>query len=795
VKFTGKIRKAFRKRRSVTIIVTALLFFAMAFIAFWHSLPDPLFDDPSSTILEDRYGQLIGARIADDGQWRFPLAQEVPDKFRTAICLYEDRHFYRHPGVNPLSIMRALKQNLAEWEVISGGSTITMQVIRLMRQGRPRTVAEKAIEMIISLRLELSYSKDEILALYASHAPFGGNVVGLDAAAWRYFNRPPDQLSWAETATLAVLPNAPSMIHPGKNRSALRIKRDLLLKKLFEQGIIDSLTYVASLPEPLPDKPSPLPSLAPQLLTRVYLENKGERVRTTLDPSLQEKIMGILRNHNKFWADNQVYNAAVLVAEVGTGDVLAYVGNMPVDGPAEHSYEVDIIRSSRSSGSILKPVLFAAMNDAGDILPKTLIPDIPVQMGGFTPKNFSLTYDGVVTAEMALSRSLNIPSVIMLKDYGADRFYTLLKKLGITTINRPADHYGLSLILGGAEVNLWELTGLYAGFSRTLNHFPLRSGKYLSDDFRELNYHFKNKRRDMAKWTDHGIMGAGAIWQTYEALIHVNRPGSLGRWEVFSSMDKIAWKTGTSFGFRDAWAIGTTPGYVVGVWVGNADGEGRPGLTGSSAAAPVMFYIFSLLPGSGWFETPYEELEYVPICRQSGHRIGMHCTDTIYEWVCRKGLQTAPCPYHRLVHLEPSGNYRVGSSCARVTDIQTVPWFCLPPLEEWYFARKHPDYRPLPPFSENCASTEDMAMDFIFPASGSRIYIPKELEGSQGQTIFKLAHRSPESVVYWHLDNDYITTTTGIHQVGLAPEKGIHSITAVDEMGNAVSRSFEVVND
>ncbi len=771
-----------------TIVVAALI------TAFWYSLPDPLFSDPYCTVMEDRDGNLLGARIADDSQWRFPENPDVPVKFRKAICTFEDKRFYSHPGVDPMAMGRALYQNIKEGEIVSGGSTLTMQVVRLMRKDRPRTVSEKIVEMILALRMEMSNSKEEILALYASHAPFGGNIVGLDAAAWRYFNRPPAELSWAETATLAVLPNAPALIHPGRNRDKLLEKRNRLLEQLYERKLMDSITLVSSLLEPLPQEPYPLPMDAPHLLNRIYAGRKGERVRTTLDPHLQNQVAEILRRHHKFWADNHVHNAAVIVAEVGSGNVLAYHGNTPVEGPDEFSYKVDVVTAPRSSGSVLKPVLFAAMNDAGELLPTMLVPDVPVQLGGFTPKNFSHSYDGAVPAEKALSRSLNIPSVFMLKEYGIERFHSLLKELGIHTIDRPAGHYGLSLILGGAEVTLWDLAGMYAGFSRTLNHFHYRSGKYHPGDLRELNFYDETKHSLDESWNSNSILTAGAIWQAYKAMVHVNRPGSLSNWQSFSSMGKVAWKTGTSFGFRDAWAVGTTPGYVVAVWVGNADGEGRPGLTGTSAAAPVMFDVFSLLPASGWFEMPYEELEYIPVCRQSGHRAGQYCTDTLYKWVCNKGLQTPPCPYHRLVSLDRTGTHRVSSECVAIDDIRPQEWFVLPPMQEWYYAQKNPGYRVLPPFLENCRPENEKVMDFIFPNENSKIFIPTELDGEKGKAVFKLAHRNAGSTVHWHLDDEYLTSTSGVHQVGLAPAGGEHVITVVDENGNAVSRSFEVVN-
>jgi len=751
--------------RGILLVCVSLLFTLV--LVFWYCLPEDLFDDPCSTVMEDKNGNLMGAIIADDGQWRFPDCDSIPLKYEKSVLLFEDEYFYLHPGVNPFSLLSAAFQNIREQRIVRGGSTISMQLIRLSRKGKERNIREKIIEIFMALRLEMKFSKQEILALYASHAPFGGNVVGLDAASWRYFNRPADELSWAEAATLAVLPNAPSLVHPGKNQLLLETKRNKLLAKLYENDVLDSLDYSLATYEELPGKPLPLPQKARHLLGRVHNLNKGERIRTTIDLHLQSQIEQIVLNHHKFWADNHVYNAAVLVAEVETGNVVAYVGNIPITGNMEHGNEVDIIQSARSSGSILKPILFAAINDKGEKLPNTLVPDVPLQIGGFTPRNFSLSYEGMVPAQQALSRSLNIPSVFMLRDYGLPRFHHLLKDLGLSTITYPADHYGLSLILGGAEVSLWDLLGVYASFSRTLNHFYSYSGRYHSEDFRPLNYlsDFRSiESPGFGELKNESKMSASAIWQTYEALTRVNRPVALQNWENFSSMGKLAWKTGTSFGFRDAWAVGTTPEYVVGVWMGNADGEGRSGLTGLNAAAPVLFDVFSLFPDDGWFEAPFDEMSRVAVCKQSGHRVGMYCTDTVYQWICNSGLKTESCPYHVLAHLDQDEEYRVNLDCEQADNVIDTSWFVLPAVPEWYFARQHSWYRNLPPVRSDCFNEDETAMGFIFPTPSSKIFVPTELSGEEGKTVFKLAHSIPETTVYWHLDDNYIGHTRGFHQ-------------------------------
>ncbi len=766
------------------------IYFTYILLFFWLSIPVTRFNQPYSTVIEDSQGNLIGARIANDGQWRFPYNEKVPEKFKMSILQFEDKNFYYHPGVDVSALARAAYLNIENGKIVSGGSTLTMQVVRLSRHGKSRSFTEKFLEILLALRLDLFHSKDKILSLYASNAPFGGNVVGLDAAAWRYYGRSPSQLSWAETATLAVLPNAPALIFPGKNHQKLLKKRNRLLYKLYQNSIIDSLTFVVSKAEPLPGKPLPLPSLAPHLLTRIAKEKSGQCIRTTIDPFLQTKTVNIIQKHYNQLKYNHINNAAAIVVDVETGNVLAYVGNT-LCSDNSHGNDVDIITAPRSTGSILKPILYAAAMNDGLILPNTLLPDIPTNIAGYNPKNYNLKYTGVVHASQALSHSLNVPAVRLLRQYGVERFHDLLQKLQFTTITQPAGHYGLSLILGGAEASLWDLTSVYAGFSRALNHFGKYNGKYNLNDYRKNNFYLW-KLPPEEKPEDFNTLSAASIYFTYKALVEVNRPQEDANWQFYGGNNKVAWKTGTSFGNRDAWAIGTTPRYVVGVWIGNADGEGRPGLTGINAAAPVLFDIFDILPTTEWFDPPYDEMAKIPVCRKSGMRATDICHPVDTVWVPLSGLKTAPCKYHRLIHLDETGTYRVTSTCEDVSKMQHRSWFVLPPVEEWYYKSTDPTYVKLPPFKSGCSEAENNPMEIIYPENNDIIYIPKELTGKKGKVIFKVAHRQPGTTIFWHIDKTYVGMTTTINEIGLNIAEGNHVLTVIDEQGNTASVRFEV---
>jgi penicillin-binding protein 1C len=755
--------------------------------------PLPRFNSPLATVVEASNGNLLGARIADDGQWRFPPSDKVSEKFEKSLLTYEDKYFRFHPGINPVSIIRAFLSNIKAGEIVSGGSTITMQVSRLARGNSQRTYFAKVTEMLSALKLELFRSKKEILLTYSANAPFGGNIVGIGAASWRYTGKSSFELSWAEAATLAVLPNSPSLIFPGKNQDILKSKRDKLLKKLFERDYIDSLTYILALDEPLPVEPKALPAKAPHLTDYFFLNNKGQNIKTTINQELQESATEILNNHQKKLEENNIYNSACIIIEVKTGNVLVYVGNSTLPEIKSHGGDVDIIRSMRSTGSILKPFLFAGIQQSGDILPNSLIADIPTRFPGFTPENFDLTYSGAVPAGYALSQSLNIPAVRMLQQYNTERFLNLLKRSGFTTFTKPADHYGLSLILGGGEITLWELTGAYASLSRVLNNYN-HDKKYYREDYHEPLLTGENKTDAIKHEDSEPPYSASAIWLTYEALQKVNRPESEMGWQYFSSSTHLAWKTGTSFGFRDGWAVGTTPGYVIGVWAGNADGEGRPGLTGITAAAPVLFELSALLDSEKWFESPDEELTGITVCSQSGYRAGPDCPETAETEACTAGLKSESCPYHHLIHLNKSKTFQVSSECESTDEIVSESWFVLTPAMEYFYKQKHPGYRVLPPFSPGCNQDKTIpVMEFIYPSSGVKIFIPRDQEGNLTRIIPEIAHRNPSERIFWHLDDSYISTTRYLHHIEILAGPGNHTLTAVDEDGNTIRCGFTIV--
>ena len=777
-------RSYFKKHKKKLTVLLILL------IIYYFSLPKQLFNTPTATVVTSKSGELLGATIAEDGQWRFPELDSVPSKFKQCIIQFEDAHFYRHFGFNPISIGKAFIANRKAKRVVRGGSTLTQQVIRLARKNKKRSYFEKIKELILATRLEFKYSKEKILKLYASHAPYGGNVVGLEMASWRYFGLQPSQLSWAESATLAVLPNAPSLIYPGKNQQRLKSKRDRLLKKLYQKSIIDSITYILAKEEELPQKPHKLPTLASHFVQKVNKKHKGKRLQSSLDIHLQKKVNFLAKQHYEKLKQNEVFNLAVLVLDVETRKVLSYIGNSPTD--KKHQKDVDNVMSPRSTGSTLKPFLFAHMLQSGDLLPTQLVKDIPTEIAGYSPKNFDLSFDGAVAANEALTRSLNIPAVRMLRAYGLNKFRENLRDYKIQHIHKPADYYGLSLILGGAEASLWDLCKLFAGYAGTVNHYEELKHNYYANEFSSPSYLKKEKVNFGSITSETNYVDAGSTYLTLNTLTEVNRPSSDQAWKYYDSSQKIAWKTGTSFGNKDAWAIGTTSKYVVGVWVGNSDGEGRPDLTGVGSASPLMFNVFDILPKSNWFLEPYEDLVEEEICIESGY-LALPICNSEKRRIQKNGIRAKSCPYHIEIQLDKNAQYRVNSNCESIDDMVKKTWFVLPPVLSYYYKQKNPNYLKLPDFKEGCASLEKNVIDFVFPTKyRTKIALTKGNNGEKNPVILKLTHSNSEASIFWYVDGVFIKETKDYHEIPLKPTIGEHIITVIDHLGNEKKCIMEV---
>lgn len=772
-RFNSTITKLSQSTKQTKLILVCFALFLIWFIFF--SLPADLFEAPKSLVLYDRNGQLLYASVAEDEQWRFPKIDSVSSKLATCVTQYEDEYFYYHLGVNPISIVKSFFLNLKSTNIKRGGSTITMQTIRILQKNPSRTYGQKIKEIILALRFELFNSKKTILEYYVSNAPYGGNVVGVEAAAWRYFGKSSHSLSWSEAAMMAVLPNQPSYIYPGKNQEKLLKKRNLLLKKLLANKSIDEFDYQLAIEEPLPQKVHALPTYAYHLAQELDYDQNRSIIHTTIDHTIQKKVDEILDMYHHNFKSNQINNLSAIVIDATNGETLAYIGNTrdTVEG-----HKINMITRPRSSGSTLKPLLFANMLDEGLISTQSLLQDIPIDINGYEPNNSSYKFDGVVPAYQALCRSLNIPWILALKNYGYEKFYNKLKRYEFQHFTKSARHYGLSLVVGGGEVELKELANTYLQLS---NHLQ---GKNQS----KLSHFIQGKENQVQNELD---ISRGAIWLTMEAMTNISRPENEENWEYRQSQ-KIAWKTGTSHGFRDAWAIGVNPRYVIGVWVGNSEGHGRSNLTGIKKAAPILFDILNSLPAKSnkWFTKPVENLKKIQVCKESGYAKTEFCQDVIELEYPLKSELKVKCPYHTSIFLDSSETYQVHASCYPTDKMKEKSWFKLPLVEESYYRQINPLYRLTPPLHPLCHQVTTQNMEIIFPKNNATIIA--QTSSISHQIVLQAVHRVDSAKVHWFLDNQYLQTTIKEHKVSVEPAKGRHSLTIQDGFGNFKSVRFVV---
>lgn len=794
------LRSKFRLRSYQFLCGFFCIILSVLLVLQFAPLPSPLTQAPYATLLLARDGSLLGAGIAVDQQWRFAPVEALPDKYKKSLLLFEDQHFYRHPGINPLAIVRALQGNIRAGKVTSGGSTISMQLARLLRQAEYqqqhkklplRSITSKLLEAGRAFQLEWRFSKDELLIHYASHAPFGGNIVGLRAAAWRYFGRAPEYLSWAESALLAVLPNSPALIHPGRQRDLLKQKRDRLLVRLHQKHYFSDLDLQLALIEPLPERPQSLPQLAPHLLATLKKQNSTQHLfQSSIDPFIQRIAAQVVERHSLRLANEGVNNIALVLIDHERMETLAYVGNQAWQKQHRYAPDLDIVQRPRSTGSILKPLLYGLMLQEGELAPTSLIPDIPTQFGGYSPKNYDRSFRGAVPAQFALAHSLNIPAVRMLRDYGIGRLQEKLQAMGMTTLFRPADDYGLTLILGGAEGTLWDLTGIYARLAASA-----RDGN-INQPVPALL--LKNQTVLQQKMPSiKPVIQQGAAWLTLQALIDVARPGNDNYWRDFSGSQTIAWKTGTSYGLRDAWAIGSNGRYTLGVWVGNAGGEPASFISGQSSAAPILFDVFDALPSVNWFAKPNHALKVISVCKDDGYLTGGQCEAVDMEIPGTSHFDKVT-KNHRRIHLDSNEQFRVHSRCETVSNMHARDWFVLPPTQEFYWRQHHSEYQSMPPWRSDCLSDllqvdEDQPIELVYPNEESRIYIPMDLDGKRSRVILKAVHRNPAAQLYWHLDDEFLGETKTFHEREAALEPGVHKLLIVDKQGYRLERRFRVI--
>lgn len=741
--------------------MTLIRHIVMALGAIFLSIllvPIPDREDDFSHVLYDRNGVLLSATIATDEQWRFPLEETLPVQLKECILLFEDEYFLYHPGVNPISILKAFWANAKKGKIVRGGSTISMQVMRMARGNRSRTIYQKAIECLGAFKLELFYSKNEILEMWAAMAPMGGNTVGVSTAAWRYFQRDLDNLSNAEYATLAVLPNSPSQVHLGKNPGKLKARRDFLLTKLFRHHKLDSLEWQLSLEEPIPTEQFNIPFDAYHFLEFNKSQHQDRHIfQSTIDANLQSVVQSHVDAISVVYQADGIKNAAAVVIDNQTNEIVAYVGNSK-----DHknlSRYVDCVQAPRSYGSLLKPILYAYALDEGYFMPHEMVKDIPTHISGFSPRNYDKRFRGEAPLDQMVSLSLNVPAVRTLNYVGLHSFHHLLTKdLNLKFIHPKADHHGLSIILGGAEGSLLEMARLYKGLSR--NYFqkshPFNAPKSLRSELKSIPHPFEFDHR--------------SISHTIEAMTSLERPKEEQNFIKYGGAE-VAWKTGTSYGHRDAWAVGTTPEYTVAVWVGNEDGEGIYNLVGAQKAAPILFKIFGSLSISSF--PNLDEKESLQYCVESGRLAGVNCQ------------RTEGCVFGEAVHSLRQCNQHV------VTELENGSRnmdYIQDPVVAHYYEK----YHGLIPSYHNHKTSLRSNLSIVYPADQSIIFIPKKIDQTISEIQIIARPASDDDVLFWYMNDRLIGTTTSVHQINLSLPSGQHRIFVVDQNGQEDEVSFTV---
>ena len=863
--------------RWLTAILPLFIIVLFTIVNWCFPLPKTRLQPPSSRIVLDRNGEWLRAFLAEDGMWRFssqqrkfsvnqkPLVAEGFRKPKTdgyfgvspllheAMLTTEDRWFYYHCGINPVSMVTALYDNVKSGEVVRGGSTITMQLARLM-EPKARNVRNKLIEMFRAIQLELAYSKSEILNLYFNMLPYGGNIVGTGAASRFYFNKPQYAISLGEAALLAAIPNAPERLRPDRFPENARHARAKVLNRLRARGQISEQQWQEALREPIPTKRHPLPFKAPHLSRMLANGNRWNtettadgRIYTTIDAKVQETAVRILREYLNASAagiadarrlqSHTASTGAIVVMDTQSRHVLAMVGSHDFfDQKA--SGQINGTLASRSPGSTLKPFVYALGIEQGLITPETLLFDVPVTYSGYAPVNYDGTYNGYVTARQALARSLNVPAVNLHARLKNRTLHAFLKEAGISTL-APAKKYGLSMVLGGCEVNLLELTTLYAGLANMGEFAPYQiviSGQQQSEN---LLADSQGKLMETADYSQRLLRKETSFIITEmltTSQLPVNTVKNPEAFEVTMNLPKIAWKTGTSYGHRDAWCIGYSPKLTIGVWLGNFDGKGAPMLSGTDAATPVLFALFNALTRQDthrWFTRP-EHLKMREVCALTGAPPSQHCPTRKNDVYIPGISPVKACAIHKRIYIDEVTGYSLCSHCRHLpskshprksaeashrdgvlptssgvsgqlqegsvaaTNISLTDNNAKI-FEEWpaeaatWLAKNGFAVPVLPKHNPLCTGTIAGTAPVILSPTEDTVYYIRDgvpLEQQKIQLSASTSNRTQQ--LFWFLDGELIFKGNAGQPHWLTPVKGEHVLTCVDAEGRSASRPLHI---
>jgi penicillin-binding protein 1C len=779
-------------------------------------------DVPYSQLILAADGSVIHSFLSTDDKWRMKTElHEISPTLRRAILEKEDRWFLWHCGVNPASVLRAAVGNLTQQKITSGASTITMQVARMLEnlaesravssaspqnnskrekgeKVRARSLWNKLVECFRALQLEARYSKEEILQLYVNLAPFGGNIEGMKAASLLYFGQSPERLSLAQAVTLTIIPNRPTSLSLRKMdeggvsgtggsseaSSELATARNLWLWRFAADGVFAAQETEDALHEPLGLSRRAAPMLVPQFALRLRLRaSEGSRtdaaiIRSTLDMTQQSAVQTLMTNKMRRLAMRGIFNAAVLVVDNRTHEVRAYVGS-PDFTDKTHFGEVDGVKAVRSPGSALKPLVYGLAMDKGYITPKSILTDVPVNFDGYAPENFDRRYLGAVSAERALVLSLNVPAVKLADKLGTLAIVERLKQAGFEQIRADERKLGLSLVLGGCGVRLEEMVGLYSAFANSGVYSPLRWQAA------------EAQPTQPTQPSTAQILSPAAAFMLSEILTQLTRPDVPNRYVSFTRLPKVAWKTGTSYGRRDAWSVGYNKRYTVGVWVGNVSGAGVPELVGAEVATPLLFEVFNTIDYNSpndWFAPPASGLDFRLVCSQSGLPPSDFCTDQVTDYYIPAVSQTQRCQHLKRVFVSLDGQYSYNPDCLPPAgNYQTKLYPNVPPELVALYTKENYDFERIPELHPDCkrlSAASGAAPAITSLVNGKEYLLERAPNGVlAGQLMLTCATMNDVREVYWYINEKFFRAAKPHERLFFTPERGEVKISCSDDKG------------
>jgi len=758
--FIGKVFNTSKKRKIFFSVFALLIFLFLLDLLF----PLPHLKPYSKAVYSsDR--TLLTAYLTDDHKWRLRtnLEDVSPDLIK-AIIAKEDKNFFNHWGVDLLAIIRSGINNLTHGKIVSGASTITMQVVRIL-EPKKRTFLNKILEAIRAIQFELHYSKKEILSIYLSHLPLGGNIEGVKSASFFYFNHPPNTLSLSQAILLSIIPANPNKLRLDKADNDIVTKRNYWINRFKELNIFSNSDLNDALNEPIVHKRYTMQNYAPHFCNylKSYYQGKDDEILSTLNLNVQKTTETILFNYINRIRDKNISNGAVIVIDNNKSEVIAYCGSADFSDK-QNQGEVNGVLAVRSPGSTLKPALYAEAIEQGFLTTGIKILDVPMDFGGYEPENFDLKFNGMVTAQYALVNSLNIPAVNLLNEIGVHNFVELLNSLEFKKLNSQKNKLGLSLILGGCGITLEELANLYSTFGR-------------KGIFKTLRYTKTQKENKTER-----IFSEETSYLISEILSGLSR-NDINPEVDFVKLPKFAWKTGTSYGKRDAWAAGFNPNYTIVVWVGNFNNEGSPFLVGAEAALPLLAELFNAIDynkENKWFIKP-EKVITRKVCSASGLLCSQYCKEQVNELAIEGRSHNIYCDVHQEILVSTDEKIQYCSECLPDSNYKKKTYSVYKPEYQIFIKNQFIKYDEIPPHNSECSRLKyDGKLKIISPSENYEYFIdrndPQEIT-LQAVTDYK------SKKIYWYVNDELIKRANPSEKVFYRFKSGKNTIVCMDDLG------------